>query len=124
MNLHKVVSGTISAVNQNRRATLQTSNGSVTNPDGSRTPQYNNSIMVTAQIQALSQQDLRHLEGLNIQGSQRSIYLSGMLNGVQRPSALGGDLVTLYDGTIWLTTAVIEQWDSWVKVAVTLQNNA
>jgi hypothetical protein len=124
MNLHKVVSGTISAVNQNRRATLQISSGYTTNPDGSRTPQYSNPIMVTAQIQALTTHDLRHLEGLNIQGSQRSIYLNGALNGAQRPSALGGDLITIYDGTLWLTTAVLEQWDSWVKVAATYQNNA
>jgi hypothetical protein len=124
MNLHKVVSGTISAVNQNRRATLQISICYTTNPDGSRTPQYSNSIMVTAQIQALTTHDLRHLEGLNIQGSQRSIYLNGALNGAQRPSALGGDLITIYDGTLWLTTAILEQWPDWVRVAATYQNNA
>jgi hypothetical protein len=124
MNLHKIVAGSIAAVNPFQRATLQLSTGYTTNADGKRIPTYGNPIIVTAQVQSLSTHDLRHLEGLNIQGSQRTIYISGMLNAAQRPSQLGGDLITLRDGTIWLTLAVIEQWPDWVSVSVKLQNNA
>jgi hypothetical protein len=124
MNLHKVVAGSIAAVNPHQRATLQLSTGYTTNTDFSRSPTYGTPIIVTAQVQSLSTQDLRHLEGLNIQGSERGIYITGILNAAQRPSAVGGDLVTLRDGTIWLTVAVIEQWPDWVKVSVKLQNNA
>lgn len=49
------------------------------------------------------------------------MYISGMLNGVQRLTQVGGDLITLVDGTLWLTTAVMEQWPDWVRVSVTLQ---
>src|ERR1700724_2340004 len=111
MNLHAVVAGAIAAVNPHQPAIFQLSTGpGPTNPDGSRLATYSDPITVTAQVQALTTQDLRHLEGLNIQGSQRTIYLSGMVNAAQRVSMLGGDLVTLQDGTIWLTTAVIEAW--------------
>jgi hypothetical protein len=121
MNLHKVVVGSIAAVNPHQRATLQLSTGYSTNKDGSRTPTYGAPIIVTAQVQALSMSDLRHLENLNIQGSERSIYVTGVLSAVQRFTQVGGDLITLSDGTLWLTKAVLEQWDSWVKVTVVQQ---
>jgi len=122
MNLHKVVAGSIAAVNPHQRATLQISTGYTTNSDGSRVPKYGTPIMVTAQVQSLTEPELQHLQGLNVQRSEQGIYLSGILNAVNRPNHKGGDLVTLRDGTVWLTTSVIEQWDTWVKVSVVLQN--
>ncbi|HEY6030507.1 MAG TPA: hypothetical protein VIU44_08090 [Gaiellaceae bacterium] len=77
-------------------------------------------LTVRAQVQDLSQRDLLQLNGLNVQGSQKTVYVGGMLSGVVRPTQKGGDLITLDDGT-WLTTAVLEQWPDWCRVAVTLQ---
>ncbi len=121
MNLHKVVSGSIAAVNPHQRATLQFSTGYTTNSDGSRVPTYGTPIMVTAQVQSLTEPELQHLQGLNVQRSEQGIYLSGMLHAVQRPTQKGGDLVTLRDGTVWLTTSVLEGWPDWCKVSVVAQ---
>jgi hypothetical protein len=78
---------------------------------------------VTAQIQDLTQRDLMHLSGLNIQGSQKTVYISGQMAGATRPAQKGGDLVVLGDGTVWLTTQVLESWPDWCRAAITLQND-
>lgn len=130
MNLHQIASRVIDSVNPSQVATLQISMGYSTNADGSRTPQYdpNGPFSVYAQVQELTTHDLRQLEGLNISGSSRSIYLnayqSTALSAIVRVNQQGGDLVTLSDGSVWLTTAVLERWPDWVKVAVTLQDGS
>ncbi len=69
MNLHQVVVGAIAAVNPHQPATIQLSAGpGPTAPDGGRLPTFGDPIDITAQVQALTAQDLRHLEGLNIAG--------------------------------------------------------
>ena len=121
MNLHGIARGIISTVNPEMRVHLQTSTGYTTNDDGSRVPTYSDSYP-SAQVQSLSTADLRHLDALNIQGSQRKIYLSGDVAAIVRVSKKGGDIITLPDLTVWLTTAALEQWPDWCCVAVTLQN--
>lgn len=124
MNLHGIVSGKVAAVNPLQPVILQVCiEGYVTNPDGSRVPAYLPPVTVTAQVQDLSTRDLRQLDALNIQGSMKSIYLNGTVDAISRLNAKGGDLLTLKDGTIWLTTSVLEQWPDWVKVSVTVQNS-
>lgn len=123
MNLHGIVSGAIGAVNPHRSATLKICTGYTTSSAGRRTPTYAADLTVMAQVQDLSQRDVRYLEGLGIQGSQRVMYLSGSLSGLNRPGGKGQDLVVL-DGESWMVTAVMEQWPDWAKVAVTLQNGA
>lgn len=81
-------------------------------------------LTVMAQVQELTTRDLRQLEGLNVQESQRSIYLSGSLDAVVRVNEKGGDLVVLADGRTWLVTAVLEKWLTWCKVAATLQDDS
>lgn len=123
MNLHGIAAPVIAAVNPPVVATVRISTGYTTNPDGSRTPTYQTSA-VTAQVQALTYRDLQQIEGLNLNGTRRAIYLNGALNGVVRVSQRGGDLITLSDGTVWLTAYVFEQWPDWVKVAATLQEGS
>lgn len=125
MNLHAVVANIVAAVNPLRPVTVQTSTGYTTSATGARTPTYAAPVMMMAQVQELTRGDLQHLDALNIQGSQRVIYLSGFVEGVVRWSQKGGDLITMDEyGTVWLTTAVLEQWHGWVKVSVTLQDGS
>lgn len=82
-------------------------------------------LVILAQVQALSSRDLRQIEGLNLQGTLRSIYLNGALDGVVRVLLKGGDLVTLSDGSVWLVTLVPEPWNltaGWTRALITLQN--
>jgi hypothetical protein len=127
VNLHGIVASVVGYVNPLQPVVIQTSSGSSTTDAGKRTPNYDPPISdpsLQAQVQELTQSDVRQLEGLNIQGSQRAIYVNGALSGVVRWSRRGGDLLTLQDNTVWLTTAVLEQWPDWVKVSVTLQNGS
>lgn len=124
MNLHSIAAGVVSAVNPLQPVIVQVSTGYGTNPDGSRVPQYAAPFTAIGDVQQLSTQDLRHLDGLNIQGSTRAVYLNGEVDAIRRINRKGGDLVTLKDNTVWLTTHVLEQWPDWCKIAVTLQNQA
>lgn len=123
MNLHGIVSPLVSTINPSQTATLRVSTGYATSGDGTQVPAYAADQPVQAQVQELTQKDLRKLEGLNVQGSELAIYVSGQLRGAQRASSKGGDLVII--GTnYYLTTAVLEAWADWCKVAVTLQNGS
>lgn len=122
MNLHAVVSGAISAVLPPVNLVVQVSTGSVTNPDGSRTPSYAPSQTVSGFVQALQYNDIIQLDALNIQGERRKIYINGQINGLVRVANKGGDLITDDFGNIWLVAVVLEDWPDWCSVAVTLQD--
>lgn len=124
MNLNSVVQGVVSGVNPRRPATLAISTGAgATNPDGSRTPAYRPLRNVLAQVQPMTGGDLRQVEGLNLNGTRKSIYLYGDVDAIVRVNNKGGDLINLTDdGTVYLVNQVLEHWPKrWVKVAATLQ---
>jgi hypothetical protein len=126
MNLHAIAGPIIGSVNPAVPAILLRSNGYVINPDYSRTPTYEQQ-QVTAQVQAMSGGDLRQVEGLNLNGTKRSVYLYGHANGTVRVSGKGGDILAFLDGPrivrSWLTNIVLEQWPQWVKIAVVQQDD-
>jgi hypothetical protein len=79
-----------------------------------------------AQVQTLTFRDLAQLDGINLQGERRALYLNGSWAGVLRPEVKGGDLVTLPDGSLWLVALVLENWwltAGWCKCAATRQLN-
>lgn len=124
MNLNRVVGGVISSVNPRIFVQIQTSAGNTTNADGTVTPLYNPVVNVLAQVQALSGRDLRQIEGLNLQGTLRSIYINGEIDGIVRVQLKGGDLITLPDCSVWLVTLIPEPWTTtagWTKAIITLQ---
>lgn len=128
MNLHGIVAGAIGAVNPTVRGAIQTSAGYTTNDDGTRVPAYNPiQTNVPMQVQALQFRDITQLDGLNIEGVQRKIYISGRVDGLIRPENKGGDIITIADGYgkgVWLVACVLEYWPDWCTVAVTQQNGA
>lgn len=129
MNLHGIVSGAIATINPFVLATLKQSAGYTTASDGTRTPQYTEVPDLSVQVQALSYSDIQHLDGLNIQGVRRAVYLNGAAMAVVRPLQKGGDLFvfpsgTLPEGNTWLVAYVLEAWPDWCKCAITLQNGA
>ena len=124
LNLHAIVFGNIAAVNPPSSGTLKVSTGSTKNPDYSRTPTYA-SYPVQIQSQPLTSNDLRHLNEMNIQNVQRKAYLFGAIEGVQRVTGQGGDLL-VFNGQTWLVTAVLEPFDNagWTCVGLTMQDGA
>lgn len=102
------------------------------NGPGTRASGYTRFPGLQMQVQALSGEDLRQLDGLNIQETVRVVYMNGQAQGVQRPDVQGGDILQIPTGLTaatgalfdtWLVKAVIEGWDQdgWCKVAVVLQ---
>lgn len=127
MNLHNIISSAISAVNPFITGSFLVSNGYTTTSSGKRVPSYNTPINVQIQMQALSFDELKQVDGLNIQGEKRAMYVNGDFAGVQRPDNQGGDLITLPDGSKWLIVLVLENWNTtagWTKFAVTRQMGA
>jgi len=120
MNLHGIASGCVGVVNPPVSATIKRSTGYTINPDGRQVPQYETIGNVMVQMQALSTDDLRQVEGLNIQGNKQAIYLDGQWNGIVRVSQTGGDLFQI-GGTWWLATIVLENWPDWTKLALVQQ---
>jgi hypothetical protein len=124
VNLHGIVSGHVSAVNPWVLVSIQRSTGYTTDSSGHRIPAYASPEYIKAQVQALQYNDIAQVDGLNIQGERRAMYLDGNWDGIQRADGKGGDIITMPDGTRWLVAMVLENWasvDGWVKVACTRQ---
>lgn len=125
MNLAAIVGPVTGVVNPRVPATLRSCTGYTTGASGRRTPSYDiPDVGVVAQVLELSTRDLRQLEGLNVSGSSHKVYLYGQVNATVRVNRQGGDLITLSDGSVYLTTAVMEQWPDWCAVSATLQNGS
>ena len=132
MNLQDITAPLIAAVNPPITGQWLVSAGYSTSASGKRSPAYAAPVAVSMQVQALSGPDLRQLDGLNIQGTKRAVYLRGNVEGANRPDAKGGDLLVADSGAdvpghmrgkTWLVHVVLEAWDTggWSKVAVTEQ---
>jgi hypothetical protein len=127
MNLSGIVGNYVAAVNPWVTASIQASQGYATSPDGDRQPAYASPVSVQVQMQAMTYRDLVQVDGLNINGEKRAMYINGTWEGIARPDGRGGDLVTLGDGSVWLIVCVLENWgfqDGWTKVAVVKQNGS
>lgn len=125
MNLHAIASPLVSVINPTQTVTIQVSTGSTTLADGTRVPTYVAPVAAPAQVQPLSSGDLRMLDGVNLGGDERALYVFGMLDSVLRLSQRGGDLVTFADGSVWLTILSLEDWpgSNWSKAAIRMQND-
>lgn len=130
MNLRAIANAATSRINPNVPAVLKRSNGYVTRSNGTRVPTYDADVPISAQVQAMSGGDLRQVEGLNIQGQMRGIYVNGAIDGVVRVGQQGGDLIVFAAGVLlseestWLCVHVLEQWSDWAKVVAVLQNGS
>ena len=120
MDLRGIANAATDTVNPNISVTVQASAGYTVGAGLKQIPAYAAPVTGFAQVQALTAADLRHLDGLNIQGATRSIILRGELNAVVRTNSQGGDLVTIGSDT-WLTVAVLEQWPLWTRAAIQWQ---
>lgn len=122
MNLHGIVRDAITTVNPDMIGQLGISTGYVTDNDGTQLPQYDWYDNQLLQVQPVAQKDLQHLDGLNIQGTMRSVHCYGQREGIARLRSKGGDLLR-FGGSTWLIVSVAEQWPDWAKVIVVEQDD-
>lgn len=119
MNLQSLASAATTAITPSIAITIKVSTGSTTSADGSRVATYSEQA-VAGQVQALTQSDLRQIEGMNVQGQLASVYLPGDFNGIIRANSAGGD-VLVFGGQTWKIVSVPEQWPNWTRVIACLQ---
>jgi hypothetical protein len=127
MNLRGIVNNYTRLTNNNIQINWVQSTGYTTNAAGRRTP-TTITLTVDAQVQALTASDLKQLDGLNITGVMRTVYLYGNAAGVVRADQIGGDILRFPEiptGQIrnWVVTQVVETWSDWCHVIVTLQQD-
>lgn len=83
-------------------------------------------LSLMGQIQPVTWRDLQQLDGLNLNGTRKVIYLTGQVHGIVRQTNKGGDLITMPDGTVYLVALVLEGWATagWCKAAITRQDGS
>lgn len=127
INVRAIANRRIQLVNANIPATLLKSTGYTTNDAGHRVPTFSR-VPVTIQNQAASNEDLKQTDGLNLQGTLRTVSIAGDLQGTIRAGNAGGDLLQFPDSTgtnrQWLVTQVLETWPTWCRVLVVMQTSA
>ena len=104
-------------------ATLLSSTGSVTNPDGSQTPTYTTQVL-QIEVQALAGEDLQQVQNIAQQADRRVVYLPAAGRALNGALQCGGDILQFY-GANWLITQSLEEWGEgeWSKVLVTRQSS-
>ena len=127
MNLHAIVRGAIPALHPDETVTLRQSVGQ-RNIRGRIVPVYAPAQTVTAQIQSLGSDDLRHAEAVNLTQRDRKAYLFAPAPttppaGIIRPLSRNGDMIQRADGSWWLVTAMLEDFTAsgWVCVGMVQQ---
>ena len=120
MDLRGIANSVSTAVNPNVIVTVLRSDGYTIGAGLRQIPKYLPAATGSAQIQALDGNDLRQLDGLNVQGHIKAIFLRGVLAGVIRPDNAGGDIVQIA-GRDWLVVKVLEGWPTWTKAAIVMQ---
>lgn len=124
MNLRGIANSATSSVNPNERVLVYKSEGYTIGAGAKQIPQYGVPQSMLANVQALDGDALKQIEGLNIQGVIRSIYIRGQISGTSRPNQTGGDIVKRKNATeTWLVVKVLETWDTWTKAVIVLQTD-
>lgn len=119
MNLHQMARGLINAVNPYTVGQIKVCVGyEIVN--FKQIPSYKEITSVSVQIQPISQETIAHIEGLNLQGIQASVYCNGHFSAINRPKGKGNDLF-IYQGKTWLIAKVVEWWPDWCHFVVTEQ---
>lgn len=122
MDLRGLANSVTTVVNPNEIVSVLRSTGFTIGAGARQVPAYATAVDGPGQVQALDADDIKQLDGLNIQGVIRAIYLRGTLAGVVRPDGTGGDLVKRHAGAeTWLVVKVLESWPDWTKAAIVKQ---
>jgi hypothetical protein len=126
MNLRSLANSATQIVNKNITAIWRSSTGYSVNADFSRSPDYSDTE-IKIQSQAISSDDLKHIQELNIQGILRSVYIYGNLQGVVRADEKGGDLLIFKEvpsapDRTWKVIKVVETWPDWSHVIACMMN--
>lgn len=124
MNLHKIVSGVIGAVNHHETIEVYRNTGT-TNIKGKITATYSKSEQV-AQIQAPTESDLKLSERLASAEHRIKVYTDSPVGTINRVKESAGDMIKRADGTYWLVVGVTDDFngEGWQCLLCVLQTKA
>lgn len=123
MDLYDLVDTAIDSVNPDEIVQVVRSTGFTIGTGRKQLPTYAAPVQGYAQVQALDNSDLKQIDGLNIQGDIKAIYVRGSLAGAFRPEGEGADMVMrgVNFTETWLVTKILEQWPNWTKAVIVRQ---
>jgi len=126
MSLRSIANSVTTAINPNITGTWKRSTGYTIDADYKQVPSYEAYSNLPIQVQELTQADIQLMDGLNIQGVMKVVYINELPLGVVRTLGQGGDVLQfpLFGETIiqdWLVVKVKEQYPNWASVIVCLQ---
>lgn len=122
MNLRGIANRSIQSINPNIAIEFYRSTGYTIGAGRKQIPSYATPVSGYGNLQALDGVDLKQLEGMNIQGKIKAIFIYGEAAGSVRPDNTGGDLIKI-DGRTWLVVKILEGWETWCKAAIVLQDD-
>lgn len=128
IDLRGIANAAIQVINPNLPITVSMPNGYAIDPATLfQVPVYT-TLQVEGNVQTLSSDDLSQIDGLNIEGTLRAVYLYGNFNGILRPDQQPNTVLrfsTNESGVTkvrdWNVFKVLEVWQDWCKVAIVLQ---
>jgi hypothetical protein len=121
LNMHDIVRGAITSVNDDVPAMWYSSTG-YTNNQGILTPTFT-TLAITVQVQAKDHSGRVHDRALNYSTDFTTVYAYGNLADMSRPDGQGGDILNI-GGEWWYISRVNEWWPTWCSVEVSRQVNA
>lgn len=132
MNLRGIANRATTRINRNLPAEALVFTGYRTADSGKRTALYADPVPITVQVQALTKDEIRHLDAQNIAGTETAAYVNRQLSSIDRDKGSGGDVVLFGNqptvpvelrGSAWVVTAVLEAWTTagWSRVGLTRQ---
>lgn len=120
MNIRQLINAATSNINLNQWVIIKQSSGYEISDGGRQAPVYTQRETL-AQIQALTAQETKQIDGVSQNDVVCSIYVSGLLRAVDRDVGSGGDLVILSDQSVWLVIHLLEVWNSWTRAVIVKQ---
>lgn len=126
INVRGIANAAIQPVNPNIDAGYIASTGYTVDAAGKQVPSYAASVSVKIQAQAVKGSNLEHIANLNLQSVYKNVRMWGNAQGVVRPEAKGGDLLTFPNvpggpSHTWKVEAVLETWPDWCSLIVVMQ---
>lgn len=125
LDIRAIANSAIQEVNPDQPTTwIRQIGGYTTAADGTRTPNVE-TLLIDAQVQGLSSEDLRLVEELNIAGIKRTLIIQGQVGSINRAAQTGGDLFLFPErpgGTVrtWKVISA-EIWPTYSRAIVVMQ---
>lgn len=125
MDIRALANSYTTRINDNLTINWVQATGYATDAAGHRVP-TTSTTAVQAQVQGVSGEDLKHIDGLNMQGVFRSVLMFGNVQGIERSKQRGGDVLQFPEipggaNSDWRVVSVMETWATWARVLVVMQ---